>query len=166
MIGKRYRSMRRSFYMTVPRVGRIMWADFRYPPKGHPPCTDQRIIEHIESRRGFGGRFWEEMSPDDVLIEPQAVPPDCEAAHLERAAKQLVSLGLNLNPKFLKKDEEPEEEVEAAEPLQLPAKTTITTMRRGELEELIALHGWDVDLSMNVGDLKKAVREVIDAAAD
>lgn len=151
-MGKRYRSLRKEFKMTIAPGQTILWHGFRYPPKSGPSCTDKKIISAIESRQGFGQMFWEEVDPESILIDPQAVPDDCEAAILQKAARRLVTMGYNVNPKLLKKEEEP----------QLPSKTFISTAKRSELEAMIKRFGWEIDSGLNAKDLKKAVRAKVE----
>ena len=147
--------------MNLSNGKRILWVGHRFPPRGDPPCTDPMIISEIEARKGFGAAFWQEKSPDEILIYPAAVPKDCETDILEKAAKRLVELGVNVNPKFLIEDEE--EEVERPEePPQLPSKTIISNSKKKELIEVVERFGWDIDLDLSAKDLKKAIREKID----
>lgn len=149
--------------MNLPDGKRILWADFRYPPRKHPPCTDDRIIDFIEAKRGFGeGRkFWVDKEPAEILINPEAVPDDCEAQHLEKAAKQLVKMGVHVNPKLLL-DPDAEEEERPEEPPQLPSKGAINSMKRKELDAVVERFSWEFDEGLNVNDLKVAIKEKID----
>lgn len=152
---KRYRCNRKDFNMNLPGGKRILWAGYRYPPKGRPPCEDSKIINFIEAKPAFKtGLIWIDKEPEDILINPAAVPEDCEAAILQKAARRLVELGKSVNPKFLMPDEEEKPE----EPPQLPSKTFISTAKRSELETVIKKFGWEFDSSLNVKGLKKAVR--------
>lgn len=154
-MGKRYRSKRRAFNMHLPWGGVILWADYRYPPKSHRPCADARIINFIESKNGFGKMFWEDKEPAEILIDPQAVPPDTELALLQKAAEKLTRMGMHVNPKLLKKPEEDEEP-------QLPSLTFVRSAKRSELEDVIKRFGWEVDADLNAKDLKAAVREIVE----
>ena len=142
--------------MTVAPGKAILWDGHRYPPKGQPACTDKEIIAFIESRHGFGKLFWEEQDPDTILGDPAKLPEDCEAAHIQRAAERLVEMGINVNPAILKDPDE----------AQLPSKTSVSSMKREELEALVKKLGWgeEIDISLKVKDLKKAIRDKIEAS--
>jgi len=165
-MGKRYRALRKNFRMSIAAGKAILWHGYRYPPKGQPACTDKEIIQAIESKKGFGQQFWEEQDPDEILINPQAVPPDCDAAHLERAAKEIVRLGMHVNPKFLKPEDEEEEAEELSpeeEPPQIPTKTFVNSAKGAELVAMIKKLGWDdIDTSAKVKDMKAAVKAKIE----
>jgi len=155
-MGRRYRSLRKAFKMNVAPGKIILWDGHRFPPKGQPACTDKEINDFIESRPGFGKLFWKEQNPDEILVDPAKLPKDCEAEHLQKAAERLADMGINVNPAILvDPDEEP----------QLPSKTSVSSMKRKELEELVKKFEWDdIDITLNVKDLKKVIREKVEAS--
>lgn len=159
-MGKRYRSLRKETKMNLAGGKAIHWHGFRYPPKDEPDCTDEEIIQAIENKPGFGHLFWEEQDPDKILINPEAVPPDCEAAHLQAAAQKLARMGINVNPKLLATGEK---EPEAP---QLPTKTSVRTGKKDELQAMIEKFGWDIDPTQTVPDLKKAILAKIEESSD
>lgn len=159
-MGKRYRSLRKEIKMNLPGGQKIHWYGFRYPQKGQPACTDKEIIAGIEGKPHFGQLFWEEKDPNEILINPEAVPPDCEAAHLQAAARKLVSMGINVNPKLLATGEK---EPEAP---QLPAKTSVRTGKKEELQDMIERFGWDIDPDQSVKELKAAILAKIEELSD
>ncbi len=154
--------------MNLPDGKKILWSGYRYPPKGHSPCTDDKIIDFIEAKPVFkSGHIWIDKAPEDIVINPQAVPDDCEAVILEKAARRLIELGVNVNPKLIMDAEEEVEEPEVVEipeePPQLPIKSLISSYKRAELEDLIERFGWDMDVpNLNVTELKAAVRAKIE----
>lgn len=154
---RRYRSLRKEFFMQISVKKKIHWVGHRYPQPKDPPCEDPQIIEFIESRPGFGKKIWIEEDPKEIFINPQAVPPDTELVHLQNAARKLVTMGLHVNPKLLKQEED-------EEPPQLPSKTFVSSAKRSELEEVIDRFGWEIDKNLNVKELKSAIREQIDAS--
>jgi hypothetical protein len=160
---RRYRSLRKSFKMHIGPGLVILWDGHRFPPKGQPACEDEKIIKAIEGRDAFGHMFWRETDPDEIIINPAKVPQDCEAEHLEKAAKRLVELGYNPNPGFLLNQEEEEQE----EPPQLPSKTSVSSMKKDELVAVIERFGWgeEIDPSQKVNDLKKAIREKVEESS-
>lgn len=157
-MGKRYRSLRRSFKMNVAPGKVILWDGYRFPPRNKPACKDKEVIDFIEGRKGFGKLFWPEQDPDSIIVDPAKVPVDCELAHLQRAADSLNRMGYNVNPALLKDQDE--------EAPQLPSKTAVSSMKRDELEALVKKLGWgeELDLTLGVKDLKKAIREKIDTS--
>lgn len=159
-MGKRYRSLRKEIKMNLPDGRKIHWYGFRYPQKGHPACTDKAIIAGIESKPGFGKLFWAEQDPEEILINPEAVPPDCEAAHLQAAARKLAQMGINVNPKLLLDGEKPPEAP------QLPAKTSVRTGKKDELQAMIKKFGWDIDPDQKVKELKAAILAKIEELSD
>ena len=159
-MGKRYRSLRKEIKMNLPGGQQIHWYGFRYPQKGHPACTDKAICEAIEAKPGFGKLFWEEKDPEAILINPEAVPPDCEAAHLQAAARKLTAMGINVNPKFLATGEK------APEAPQLPAKTFIRNAKKKELQAVIDKFGWEIDKNQKVPDLRAAILAKIEESSE
>jgi hypothetical protein len=159
-MGKRYRSLRKELKMGLPDGRVIRFYGFRYPPKNEPACTDRAIIEAIESKPGFGTVIREEVDPDEILINPQAVPDDCEAEHLKKAAVFLKNKGFNINPKLLADGEKPPEAP------QLPAKTTVNTSKKAELQAMIDKFGWDIDKDQKVTELKEAILAEIEELSD
>jgi hypothetical protein len=159
-MGKRYRSLRKEIRMNLPDGRVIHFYGFRFPQIGLPACEDKTIIEALEAKPGFGKLFWEETDPESILINPQAVPPDCEAAHLQNAARFLAAKGINVNPKFLRG-------VEAKpDAPQLPAKTTVNTSKKDELQAMIDKHGWEIDKNQKVAELKEAILTKIEELSD
>jgi hypothetical protein len=142
----------------MPNGRRIEFYDYRYPSRGKPPCTDPEIIAFLDGK--LGRKITVETDPDSILVDPQAVPPDCEKAHLEKALKNLIRQGYNVNPKFLKTDEDEPERP------QLPARTFIRSAKKSELQEVIDKFGWDIDKDQKVPELKDAILATIEELSD
>jgi hypothetical protein len=164
---RRYRSLRREQIINIKPGLKIRFVGFRYPQPGEPPCENKTIINAIENKKGFGKLIWEEKSPEDILIDPQKVPPDTELQHLQNAARQLHRMGLHVNPDLLLKDDDVEEEpVGAAEEKIQLTKTIVNQSTKQELLELIEQYGWtDIDQEMPAKDIKAAIKAKIDGVS-
>lgn len=149
--GKRYRSLRREFFVYYRGGQKIPFTDFRFPSPGQPPCTDPEILAVLDKKVAEGRGIREDINAEEIHINPKAVPEDCDTAHLQAAAKRMMELGIHVNPKLLDNGKrEPE-------PLQLPSRTTVRTSKKEELAALIDKFGWDIDKDQKVDDLREAI---------
>jgi len=168
-MAKRYRSLRKGQRLFG---GRIIFADHFFPQIKEPPCDDERLIEHIESRPGFGKSFWlytdEDVKPP--AINPESIPEGASEEGLSAAAVQLKRMGLNVNPALLKKQdaatEDPGEETPepTEEPIVnvLPTNQYVRTANKSRLIEIIERHGWDdIDKNGHNVYLRAAIMEKI-----
>ena len=173
-MAKRYRSLRREQRMLG---GKILFAGHLFPPEGHPPCDDPRLIEHIESRAGFGTLFFV-LNEDEkeIVINPESIPEGVSGASMSAALKNLQKMGIDVNPAFLaeaEKTTEPPPETPAPPPEgehddheinTLPTLTFVRKANKEDLQRTIKVNGWeDIDLNGHNVYLRDAIREKIEA---
>jgi len=184
-MAKRYHSIRSQQKMAR---GKILFVDHFFPPIGRPKCSDPAICNFIETRSTFGTVITiYEGDDEDSMIDLKKVPSDVDGGELEKAARELRRMGININPALLQQvakeggadDEQPQKGEDATlesvfpEPVwpqdepkeewEIPTKTYLAQANKEQLLVLAARFGvTGVDEETTNANIREALKERFD----